>query len=302
MTGPGHPVKQHLHKTFLQLGRGFQFSTEPPKSLLDLNNLKSSDPWVVLGCVLARARQGDLRTVEVLPDLMARDDGALVWNGCVQLIGFAGCQTFIFDTAEQFLSKPEDLGVQWYISDMMLNSCSLRAVEPLLKLHGAATDRDARRHIEHCLSTLLEEGSGDIDDGPEEYEVPDPDYPEPFTEYRTVLDREGYIKKVRATAAQVAQNLAFPDQPVAAGKPFDFQALVMRLYDRICSGAESGSKMEWERMCFEAFSGIDCSEFYKGGRIQRLAALAVLEDFLDSGGAARFEIGTRYFFSHPIKC
>jgi hypothetical protein len=54
-------------------------------------------------------------------------------------------------------------------------------------------------------------------------------------------------------------------------------------------------------MCFEASTGIDCSDFYEGGNLQRLAALAVLEGFLDSRAAARFEIGTRYFFAHPIE-
>lgn len=232
---------------------------------------------------------------------MARDDGALVWNACVQLIGFAGHPSFIFDTAKRFLSEPADLGVQWYLSDMMLNGCSLRAVEPLLQLHDAATDRNARRHIEHCLSALLEEGHGELDDGPEAHEVPDPDYPEPFTEYRTVLNQAGYIEKVRAVTAKVAQGLDSPAQPVTAGKPLDLQALVLRLYERIRSGAESDSRMEWERMCFEAFTGIDCSGFYADGRLQRLAAMAVLEGFLDSGGAARFKTGTRYFFAHPIE-
>ena len=115
-----------------------------------------------------RARKGDLNAVNVLPDLMARHDDALVWNGCIQLIGFAGRQQLVFDTARRFFD-PHDRAVQWYISEMMLNACGLRAVEPLLMLHRAASERDARLHIQHCLSTLLEDSGGAIYDGPEEF-------------------------------------------------------------------------------------------------------------------------------------
>jgi hypothetical protein len=293
-------VKQYLDRTFLQLGRGFQFSAEPPPSLASAEHLNSRDPWTVLGSVLARVRQGDLRAVEVLPDLMARDDAALVWNACVQLIGFAGRTTFVLDTAARFLTRPDDLGIQWSIADLLRNACSLHAVEPLLQLHAAATDRDARRHVERCLSTLLEEQPGALDDGAEEQEVPDPAYPEPFTQTMTVLDRDGYAAQVRDAAAGLAPQLASSDQAVTAGQPFDLAALVARLHDRIRSGEPSGSRMEWERMCFEASTGVDCSTFYEQGRLQRLAALAVLEDFMDGGHGAAFERGVRYFFGHRV--
>lgn len=299
-------MKPYLDETFLQLGRGFQFSVAPPAKLADPAHLASDDPWTVLGCALLRAQQGTLDAVSALPGLMARNDEALVWNGCIELIGFAGRQSFVFDTAKRFLSHPEDDGVQWYVSTMMLNACSLRAVEPLLTLHGAATDDHARLHVEHCLSTLLEDGWGEVRDGPEERKVADPDYPEPFTQYQTVLDRIGYANKVRAVAAEVARRLAHPDQPVTAGKPFDLHALTLALYEHIRSGAAHSKWMEWARMCFEAFTGIDCSGFYIDGSgsyangLQRPAAMAVLENFLGSGDAARFEIGSRYFFGHRV--
>lgn len=296
-------MKQYLDETFLQLGRAFQFSAEPPPSLASIENLASPDSWTVLGCVLARARQGDLRAVEVLPDLMARDDGALVWNACVQLIGFAGRTPFVLDTAARFLTRPDDLGIQWSIASLLRNVCSLHAVEPLLQLHAAATDRDARRHIERCLSTLLEEHSGPIDEGAEEQEIPDPAYqglPEPFTQTLIVVDRAGYAAQVREAAAQLASRQALPDQAVTAGLPLDLEALVERLHERILRGEPSSSRMEWERMCFEASTGVDCSSFYEHGHLQRLAALAVLEDFMDARHETVFEPGVRYFFGHRV--
>ena len=292
--------KQYLDKTFLELGRGFQFSAEPPPTLASAEHLASPDSWAVLGCVLARVRQGDMRAVEVLPDLMARDDAELVWGACVQLIGFAGRTPFVLDTAARFLTTPDDLGIQWNIASLLCNVCSLHAVEPLMRLHAAATDGDARRHIEKCLSILLEEHSGPIYDGVEEQEVPDPDYPEPFTETMIVLDRAGYAAQVREAAAEVAPRLASPDQAVTAGLPLDLEALVERLHQRILRGGGSKWPMHWERMCFEASTGVDCSAFYKDWHLQRLPALAVLEDFMDSGHGAAFERGVRYFFGHRV--
>ena len=293
-------MKQYLDRTFLVFGRGFQFSAEPPPGVDDPRNLTSSEPWTVLACALARARHGDLDAVQALPGLMARNHEALVWNGCVQLVGFAGRDQLVFDTAKRFLAQPGDAGVQWYISEMMLNACGLRAVEPLLALHRAAAEPDARRHIQHCLSTLLEEDQGEIDDGPEESQMPDPAYPEELGESVTVVDDEGYTALVRATAAAVADRLQSPEQPVSAGKPLDLQAIVSGLYGRLRSNEPSTPRMEWERMFFEASTGVDCSAFYRKSVLQRLAAMAIVEDFLESGIADRFQVGNRYFFAHPV--
>jgi hypothetical protein len=247
-----------------------------------------------------RAQQGDLESVAVLADLMAHHDEALVWNGCASLIGFAGSQSLIFNTAATLLHDPSNLGVQWYASSMMLNACSLRAVEPLLILHQAATDRAAQRHIEHSLSALLEEWPGEIDDGSQELEIPDPDYPEPFVQNRTTQDYAGYVDLVRQVSARVARRLTSPDQPVTAGAPLDVTAVVLRLRDRIGSGAEDTPRIEWERMLFEAFTGLDCTGFYREGVLNASAALEILESFLASERPTEFATGTRYFFGHPI--
>ncbi len=267
--------------------------------LADASYLTNEDPWAVLACVLLRAQQGDLEAVSVLPDPMARNDEALVWSGCVQLLGFAGKASLVFDTAQRFLSSAHDEGLSWSLSTLMLNACSLRAVEPLLKLRRVAT-QDTRQHIQYCLSILLEDGLGEIDDGPDARQLADPAYPEPFTQWKTVFDDEGYADKVRSMAAGVASRLDHPEQSISAGKPLDLQAVTLDLYEHIRAGAESTTWMEWARMFFEASTGLNCSGFYQNYRLQPLAAMAVLEDFLESEGARHFELGTRYFFRRPV--
>jgi len=56
------------------------------------------------------------------------------------------------------------------------------------------------------------------------------------------------------------------------------------------------------RMTLEAFTGMDCSSFYKPdfGPLQPLTAAAIVEDFLESGEAEKYEPGVRYFFGHRI--
>lgn len=294
-------MRQYLDDTFLTYGRGFQFTMDPPSSIADSSNLQSRDSWTVLGCALARAQLGDMAALTVLPSVMRRDNAALVWNGCVQLIGFAGSWQLVMDTARFFLAVPTDQGVQWEISTLLLNACTLSAVEPLLTLHQAAAEDDARLHVEHCISMLLEDDPRLLADGPEKSEVPDPDYPEGFGETILVRDDAGYAAKVRATAARIKAKLTAPDHAIVAGESLDLRGLVRRLYGYLGAAGENKRRIEWIRMFFEASTGIDCSRFYENNRFQRLAAMAIFEDFLDSEAPKRFEVGTRYFFGHPLK-
>ncbi len=54
------------------------------------------------------------------------------------------------------------------------------------------------------------------------------------------------------------------------------------------------------RRRFEAMTGIDCSDFYNDRLLQPLSAAAIVEDFLESGEAERFEPGVRYFFGNRL--
>lgn len=54
------------------------------------------------------------------------------------------------------------------------------------------------------------------------------------------------------------------------------------------------------RQRFEASTGIDCSNFYEDGNVQTLKAMAIVEEFLESPEAEKYEEGVRYFFGHRI--
>jgi hypothetical protein len=51
---------------------------------------------------------------------------------------------------------------------------------------------------------------------------------------------------------------------------------------------------------FSTSTGIDSAQFYKNKEFQPLSTAAVVEAFLDSPEAAKYEDGVRYFFGHRI--
>jgi len=126
------------------------------------------------------------------------------------------------------------------------------------------------------------------------------DLPAPFAESSIELDREGYVALVEARAAEL-RSLSGPDDriAIAAGRVFELEPFARSMLQTIAGGRDD--RVEWERMLFEATTGISCRGFFGPDRLLRpLAAAAIIEEFLDSGAASRFQAGARYFFGHRI--
>jgi hypothetical protein len=86
------------------------------------------------------------------------------------------------------------------------------------------------------------------------------------------------------------------DTPLFEGEPVGAR----RLAEKLLVHLQMADLPEYWRGRFEAMTGLDCSGFYKSGSLQPLTAAAIVEDFLESGDADKFEPGTRYFFGHRI--
>lgn len=54
------------------------------------------------------------------------------------------------------------------------------------------------------------------------------------------------------------------------------------------------------RSRFEPATGIDCSDCFHEGQVRLLAAESLVESFLESPEAARYEDGVRYFWGNRI--
>ena len=255
-------IEQSLDQTFLSLGHGFHFSTTPPNSVSNRQNLQSNNPWEVLGCALYHLQHGEFDVVTVLPSLMEKHDLDLVWSACTQLIGLTGSKDFISEFTSRYAARANEEAVRWDIGTSLANSCGLWAIEPLLELQLSASENVPRFHVQNCLSALLEAKAGAVSGGPDVIKVADPDYPPPFEQFTETRDNETYVQMVRQKALDLKAGLTDENLPIAEGAVFSVLAIADSLYKRIASGQLSSARIEWQRMVFEANTGIDCRSFY----------------------------------------
>jgi hypothetical protein len=112
---------------------------------------------------------------------------------------------------------------------------------------------------------------------------------------------DGYVAMARERVSTWLQSEALGDASIIAeGRIRQIGEVARHLHERVRRG-EQGDRIEKGRMLFEAMSGVDCRAFFnKHGSVQRLAAAAILEEFLESGDADKYEPGVRYFFGRRI--
>ena len=170
--------------------------------------------------------------------------------------------------------------------------------EQLLAAQAEVADADARRFFQQSLSWMLEDAYGAIAFGPDE--LPMESAP-PIGEPEPELDFAGYARLVQARAAELQARYPVTDELcMVEGEPLELERLAKRLLGCIKAG-EPAYRLEKGRMLFEAATGIDCRTFYDpNGTLKPLSAAAIVEEFLQSGEAAKYVPGQRYFFGHVI--
>jgi hypothetical protein len=302
MTSPDQSAERtYLDRTFRALADGFQFSSPPPEDIASNRYYQSSDPWEVLGATLARLQNGDFDATDALPRVMDMSDDALVWNGATQLLGFACPWSRLQPLARRMIAKRQDVEVQLYVPEMLEASMAPWAVELLLELHDAAFPEGRGPLVQSCLSRLLEPQSDAIDAGPEEVRELDPDYPEDLAEYITTYRTDKFRDLVHAQKTALTTRLGSDMVAIAEGDIFSVAATAERLLNRLHAEADRSGRFDFERMRLEAATGLDCRGFYpRDWHLQKLPAIAIIDDFLESGRAIDFEPGKRYFFGHRV--
>ena len=151
-------------------------------------------------------------------------------------------------------------------------------VPVLLDLYATNYKVDDAKFIPPRLSRLLEQDTGPIGvfprHGPDEA-------------------IEAYRRLVMLRYQELVEALGSDDVPIYRGEQLNIATLAKHALKDL-----SSQKFDEElRHKFEAMTGIDCSSFYKEGKIQPLAAAVLLEEH---PAAAKLEPGCRYFFGHRI--
>lgn len=286
--------------SFDYFGLGF-FSPKIDKSRLnEASMLASANGWHVFTGILLSCERGDFSALERLIPLMKSNENYLLWQAACNLAGHAGGWTFVSRLIQAFQTKTNDPGVIFFMAIAMGSACSLNAVGPLKKLHSMATDEKDRFQIEHELSCILEENDGTVQIGADVEEI----VVETNDELRvdTIIHREEYFRVVDEYHNNVIRRISSPDTPVFEGEAYDIIGIAQRLRARLIEAPDSGERLHRERLNFESCTGVDCTGFYnESRRLVPLAAIAIIDEFLDRDDLGKFVPGQRYFFGHPIQ-
>jgi hypothetical protein len=289
-------VPEYLDFTFGPRDDGFMFSVPPPAGISETKYLRDNNPWVVVACALARLREGDFSNFVPLIEALQRYDDIILALGIGALFAHAAplSVTPLLErvyTHEALLRYPEM--VRQYC-EILCHSMRPGYLNIVLYWYGQTDNMDVRESVPLYLSSVWEDEPSVIEEGPQL--VLDPQYPPPFEQY--VHDYVGYERQVRETASRVDPSASY----VLGGAPFSVVALAKRMLTHARAGEDS-PRTNFERMVFEANTGISCRGFFaddESAKFRPLAAMAILEDFLADPWSRHFVDGQRYFFGHPI--
>jgi hypothetical protein len=276
---------------------GFFLESEAPADIANPRYLRGSDPWVALACALTRLQHGHFDVFPAVADWIARYDDLLFFLNAGTLF----CHAAPLSEVDLFRQTcpPERLTTfpPERISDycrVLCHTMSPRYLDEVLYWYRKrGWEGWVRVEVAWWLSHIWEAESGPIEAGPEL--VLDPQYPPPFEQQ--MRDYDSYEALVRKHADKAGTASFW-----IRGEPFSLVGLAQHMLVDSKAGTDT-LRTSFERMVFEANTGISCREFFTDGdtaRFRPLAAAAILEEFLADPKRERFEDGVRYFFGHRI--
>ena len=157
----------------------------------------------------------------------------------------------------------------------------LWSVPIMLEIYLVTRDRPDAELLAFSISDILEAEPGPVFLA----ELPDHEYRE------SVLEIYG----------RLCDALGSSEVAVRHGRPFSVLSTARHLLAMLTSPELDAEDVPEERMYFEAATGVDCRDFFdEAHELRPLAAASIVEEFLGSPEAARYEDGVRYFFGHRI--
>jgi len=114
------------------------------------------------------------------------------------------------------------------------------------------------------------------------------------------VSRSDYRKIVMDKYTSLLKQFPTAKTPVFYGEPFSVKGLALRLFNHLRGSEISDVIVARDRHRFEAATGVDCRDFFQEGNLRVSAAAAIVENYLKSPEAEKYENGIRYFFVHRI--
>lgn len=278
---------------FNALALGFH-SPEIDLASLDFRQMiRSKSDWRVVAGIFLACREGNFDALKDVHKVMARNDGYLLWSACINIVGYAGTWDTLTTLATDLSANGGEVENAHFIAVMFGTSCDLRAVDRLIHFYMTTDELDTLTQIRAELSSLLEPENGPLFDGVEG----DGDGIEP----PSAEARERYAQLVRDCRDSLVASFPHPNLPVFEGQTYNVIDVARRLLAQVEAETEYGERFFRGKMLFEGATGTDCSGFFDDlGRLMRLEASAVLENFFERDDLDKYQSGQRYFFGHPI--
>ena len=282
---------------FISRGSGFFLGPDTPVDIAEPRHFGNSNPWFALACALARLQQGDFDVFPALADRLLHYDDLLFLLNAGTLFAHAAplSEVELFRQAWP-ASKLETLPPQ-RTSDycqVLCHTMSPRYLDEVLYWYRKRGHEGwVRVEVAWWLSHVWESSDGPLHEGPQL--VPDPQYPPPFEQ--NMRDYDSYEALVRECSAK-GNSARFWFR----GEPFSVAGLAKYMLADARAGKDT-TRTQYERMIFEANTGISCREWFADSddaKLRPLEAVATLEDFLFDPRSEQFEADVRYFFGHRI--
>lgn len=293
---PSHPPN------LIAMEHGFHWASKPPTDVAANHNLFSDQPEPVIYAVLARAREGDFGCFQHLIRVMETHDSAWVW-GVAQLLLSHAAPASLLRALPSSLQSPArdspawaDVHAQWTL-EILGKSNHLWTAPVILELYRGIENKLEYSAACFMLSRLLEPEWGPVFDGPQEI-PPDPDEPDWYTPPKE-YDFATYLELAEAKIAEVSATIP-PHLCVWGGRVLDLEDIAREAIVHIREPREPDITYT-HRMVLEAYTGCDLTGFYAdNGRLDTLAAIATLEQLLETANLEQYEPGVRYFFGRRV--
>jgi hypothetical protein len=277
---------------------GFHYPSPPDIDLLSQKSLNSKNKWVVLASVIEFAKLGDFSKIIFLTDILNKN--ALLDRVGLVVIGSIGKQEHMDILIHAMRTGSNDARVHAAIGAARAGYIYL-IPEMLTAWHAVNTVSD-HEVIGYSISDLLESTPGNISKnaGSATLKIENPTAQQARLLALSQEDKSEIFEKNVFDALEKITKNCDKTSLVWGGNNFDIDLICMNMLSQLRSNLENFSGLIVFREKFEATTGINCSDFFLNGRLQKNRLFVILEKFLKSNDIINYEKNCRYFFGKKI--